>query len=149
MPEIRECPPPTQKNVDDGPPRRQCRRSGSVNHQCKKHRRQTPLEALPEIRERPPSMKKASTVAPPGRRCQRFGSTHHQNKKTSMMGPWEAMLEIRERPPSTQKTSMVGPLGGVVRDPGAPPINAKNVNGEPPMRCCRRSGSVHQQREKH
>jgi hypothetical protein len=42
------------------------------------------------------------------------------------------MSEIRERPPSMQKLSMIGPLGGGAEDPGAPTINIKNIDGDPP-----------------
>jgi hypothetical protein len=45
--------------------------------------------------------------------------------------PWEVVLEVQERPPSTRKMLMMAPLGGDVRDPGAPTINAKNVDGCP------------------
>jgi hypothetical protein len=55
-----------------------------------------------------------------------------------MVAPWEVILEIRERPPSSQKTSTVAPLGGAVRDPRAPTINAKNVDSGPPRRQCRK-----------
>jgi hypothetical protein len=41
------------------------------------------------------------------------------------------MLEIRERPPSMQKTSTADPLRGNAGDPGAPIINAKNVDSGP------------------
>jgi hypothetical protein len=38
---------------------------------------------------------------------------------------------IREHPPSTQKMSTAGSLRGNARDPGAPNINAKNVDDGP------------------
>jgi hypothetical protein len=40
------------------------------------------------------------------------------------------------------------PLGGDAEDLVAPTINAKNVDGEPPGRLCRRSESAHHQRKK-
>jgi hypothetical protein len=40
------------------------------------------------------------------------------------------------------------PFGGGARDPRAPTINAKNVDGRPPGRRCRRSESIHNQRRK-
>jgi hypothetical protein len=43
---------------------------------------------------------------------------------------------------------MTTPLGGIVGDPGAPTTNAKNVDGGPPERRCRRSESAHHQRKK-
>jgi hypothetical protein len=76
-------------------------------------------------------------------------------------------MEIQGRPPTILKTSMASPLGGDTRGPGAPTINAKNVDGgpsgireRPPLtqkniddrpagRRCQRSGSAHHQREKH
>jgi hypothetical protein len=70
-----------------------------------------------------------------GRQCQRSRSAHHQQKKRQRRAPWEAVLsEIQERPPSIQKMSKSGPLEGDAGDPGAPTINAKNVDDEPPRR---------------
>jgi hypothetical protein len=46
-----------------------------------------------------------------------------------------------------QKMSTVGPLGGGARDPGAPTINAKNIDGGPLGRRCWISGSAHLQRK--
>jgi hypothetical protein len=43
---------------------------------------------------------------------------------------------------------MAAPLGGDVGDSGAHTINAKNVDGMPPRRRCRSSGSVHYQHKK-
>jgi hypothetical protein len=67
-------------------------------------------EVLPQIREHPPS-----TL-----------------KKHRRQTVWEVVPEIQERPPSTLKNVDGGPLGGGVRDPGAPIINAKNVDDGPP-----------------
>jgi hypothetical protein len=53
-------------------------------------------------------------------------------KKYQRRAPWEAVLEVRKHSPSTQKMSMVGPLGGTFGGPGAPTINAKNIDGGPP-----------------
>jgi hypothetical protein len=39
----------------------------------------------------------------------------------------------------------IGPLTGANGDPGVPTVNIKNVDGGPPGRCCRRSGSAHHQ----
>jgi hypothetical protein len=82
---------------------------------------------------------------PLGRRCRRSGSAHHQRKKRRRHAPWEVMPEVQERPPSMQKILMAGPVGGGAEGLGAPTINIKNVDGEPPGRRCRRSGSVHHQ----
>jgi hypothetical protein len=43
---------------------------------------------------------------------------------------------------------MVGPLRGDAGGLGAPTINAKNIDGGPPERRCRRSESTHHQHKK-
>jgi hypothetical protein len=86
---------------------------------------------------------------PLGRRCRRSGSAHHQRKKRRRQAPWEVMPEVQERPPSMQKILTAGPVGGGAEGLRAPTINIKNVDGEPPGRRCRRSGSVHHQHKKH
>jgi hypothetical protein len=78
-----------------------------------------------EVQERPPSM-----------------------LKHRWQPPWEAVPEIWEHPPSTQKTSTTTPLGRGAKDLGASTINAKNIDGGPPRRRCRRSGSTHHQCKK-
>jgi hypothetical protein len=54
------------KNVNGGTPGRQCRRSRSAHHQCRKMSAAGPREAVPEVRERPPSTQKMSMVGPLG-----------------------------------------------------------------------------------
>jgi hypothetical protein len=44
------------------------------------------------------------------------------------------MSGIRERPPSTLKNIDGGPLRGAEGDPGALTINARNVDGELPIK---------------
>jgi hypothetical protein len=39
------------------------------------------------------------------------------------------MTKIQERPSTTLRNTDGGPLGGANRDPGAPTINVKNVDG--------------------
>jgi hypothetical protein len=72
-----------------------------------------------ENRERPPSM-----------------------QETSMVDPWEMMTKIRECPPSMQEMLMASLLGGDDGDPGAPTINTKNVDSEPPGPCVCVGGGV-------
>jgi hypothetical protein len=137
------------KNVDSGPPRRRCQKSGSVHHQCKKCRWRPPWEALSEIWECPPPTQKMSMEGPVGGDAGDPGTLTINTKNVDGGPPWEATSEIREHSPSKQKMSTAGPLRGDAGDPGAPTINAKNVNGGPPGRQCRRSSSAHHQRKKH
>jgi hypothetical protein len=115
------------KNINDRPPSRCCRRSGSAHHQHKKHRRWALWEAMTEIRERPPSTQTMSMAGPLGGGA---GDPRvpTMNTKMSMMGPLEVVPEIWERPASTQKTSTADPLGGDAGDPGTPTINTKNID---------------------
>jgi hypothetical protein len=136
------------KNVNGGTPGRQCRRSRSAHHQCRKMSAAGPREAVPEVRERPPSTQKMSMVGPPRRRCRGSGSAHHQHKEHRWRPPSKIVLEVRQHPPSTQKTSMAGPLGDGARGPRAATINVKNINGGPPRRRYRRSRSAHRQCKK-
>jgi hypothetical protein len=49
---------------------------------------------------------------------------------------------------NAKKTMTTDPLGGGARDPGAPTINVRNIDGGAPRRQCRRSGSTHHQCKK-
>jgi hypothetical protein len=115
------------------PPGRLWQRSGSVHHQRKNHHQRAPRRCSWRSE----------------RRCRRSKSTHHKCKKRRRRDPWEVLPEIRERPPSMLKMSTAGPLGGGVEDPGAPPINAKDINGGPSMKRWRRSESAHNQHKKY
>jgi hypothetical protein len=103
-----------------------------------------------EVREHPQSMQKNIDGRLPGRWGRRSRSAHYQRKKkTRWRAHWDSVPVVRERLPSTQKMSMVCTLGGVARGSGVPPIHAKNVDGRPPGRRGRRSGSTRHQHKKY
>jgi hypothetical protein len=142
--ETREYPPLNVKTSCGGHRRRQCQRSGSVHHQCKKHQQWTPWEAVPEVRERPPSTQKMSTVPPLGGGVGGPGPPTIHVKNING-GPMGIGAGYPGAPNINKKISTAGPLGGDARGLGAPTINAKNVDGGPPRRRCQRSESTHNQ----
>jgi hypothetical protein len=128
--ETREYPPLNVKTSCGGHRRRQCRRSGSVHHQWKKHQQWTPWEAVPEVQERPPSTQKMSTVPPLGGGVGGPGPPTI-NAKNINGGPMGIGAGYPGAPNINKKISTAGPLGGDARGLGAPTINAKNVDGGP------------------
>jgi hypothetical protein len=66
-----------------------------------------------------------------------------------MVGPLGGDARDPRAPTINPKNVDGGPLGGGAEDPGAPTINAKNVNSGRPGRRCQRSESVHHQCKKH
>jgi hypothetical protein len=86
------------KNVDDGTPRRRCRRSETAHHQ--KSSTVVPREAVLETSERTPSMQKRSTV-----------------------GPLRGTAGDPGAPNINTKNIDGGPLGGGARDSGVPTTN--------------------------
>jgi hypothetical protein len=55
-------------------------------------------------------------------------------RRRNILRSRNAMSRIRERPPSTLKNVDGGPLRGAEGDPGASTINARNVDGELPIK---------------
>jgi hypothetical protein len=152
--ENRECPPSTQKmsttdplggdvrglgastknvkNVNGGPPERQCRRSGSANYQCKKCQRWAPWEAVPKVRECPPSTQKTSTTGPLGGGVRGQGGPTINAKNVNGAplgggagGPGESTTNAKKY---WRRAHLGGGAGGL----RALTINAKNVDGRPP-----------------
>jgi hypothetical protein len=82
------------KNIDGGPPGRQCRRSESTHYQCKKMSTAGPLGGAVGGRGAPTINAKIIDGEHPGRWCQRSGSTHHQRKKHRRKARWEVVPKV-------------------------------------------------------
>jgi hypothetical protein len=81
---------------------------------------------------------------PPRRRCEKSENDYHLVVKRRRWDPLKGGAEGPGAPTINAKNVDDDPMRGRARESGVPTINAENVNDRPPGRRCRRSRSIHQ-----